>query len=379
MIGLSNPVLSGAERKWLMKCLDSGYVSSVGPMVSDFEAAFARKVGTRYAVATASGTAALHVALSALGMKAGAAVVVPDLTFVASMNPVLYCGAEAVLADVERATWCLDAEILRQLCRQRARTGNKVRAVIPVHLYGCCCDMEAIGAVAREYDLKVVEDATEALGTTFKGKQAGTLGDVGCFSFNGNKIMTTGAGGMVVTDSQDIADKVRYLVNQARDNASHYVHSAMGYNYRMNSLAAAVGMAQLEKLDGFQKAKRRIAARYRQALEGLEGLTLHPVQAGVDSNFWLYSLVMDRVKDKESCLESLNKQGIMARGFFAPLHRQPYVRSDLWRRGKKGVESGSRGNSDYLSTRGINLPSSSDLTESDQDQVITALLSFIGQ
>jgi dTDP-4-amino-4,6-dideoxygalactose transaminase len=207
----------------------------------------------------------------------------------------------------------------------------------------------------------------------------GSFGDLGCFSFNGNKIITTGSGGMVVTDSRALAEKVRYLVNQARDSADRYVHSQMGYNYRMDSLSAALGLAQLEQLDDFVQAKRRIAARYRAAFAGLDCLTPHPIQDGVVSNFWLYSVVAAHREQKERWLKGLNRAGIMARGFFLPLHGQPYVRSGLWCFGKKGATMARKGNSDYLSARGINLPSSSDLTEDDQNTVVSNFLKLTDQ
>ena len=218
-IPLSEPILGEPEKRWLLKCVDSGYASSIGPLVGEFERQFAEKVGARHAIATASGTAALHVSLCALGIGPGHSVIVPDLTFVASMNPVLYCGATPVLLDVDRDTWCLDTRLLRETCRVLSRDRCDLKAIIPVHLYGCPCDLQDIRDVAREFGLRVVEDATEALGTTWHGKAAGTWGDLGCFSFNGNKLITTGAGGMVVTDSPALAEKVRYLVNQARDSA----------------------------------------------------------------------------------------------------------------------------------------------------------------
>ncbi len=373
-IPLSDPLLGEPEKRWLTRCIDSGYVSSVGPLIGEFERQFAAKVGARYAVATACGTAALHVALRALGIGRGHSVIVPDLTFVASMNPVLYCGAEPALLDVDRDTWCLDARLLEDTCRLLYRDRGGVKAIIPVHLYGCPCDMAAIRAIAAEFGIAVIEDATEALGTMIHGRAAGTWGDLGCFSFNGNKLITTGAGGMVVTDSPALAEKVRYLVNQARDSADAYQHSEMGYNYRLSNLAAAMGLAQLERFDSLLAAKRAIAARYREALERLPMLRVHPEPAGSSNCFWLYSIVLHHPRLRDVWLRSLNAAGIQARRFFTPLHRQPYVRQALWRQGRNGPEQGLMGRSDRLAACGINLPSSANLSRADQQIVIDHLL-----
>ena len=373
-IPLSEPILGEPEKRWLLKCVDSGYASSVGPLVGEFERRFAEKVGARHAIATASGTAALHVSLRALGIGPGHSVIVPDLTFVASMNPVLYCGATPVLLDVDRDTWCLDTRLLRETCRVLSRDRCDLKAIIPVHLYGCPCDLQDIRDVAREFGLRVVEDATEALGTTWYGKAAGTWGDLGCFSFNGNKLITTGAGGMVVTDSPALAEKVRYLVNQARDSADTYRHSEMGFNYRLSNVSAAIGLAQLERFQQILDAKRAIAARYREAFHTLSPLQIHPEPAGSNNSFWLYSIVMNSPRLRDAWIRSMNSAGIMARRFFTPLHRQPYVHQPLWRRGRHGPEQGWMGQSDRLSACGINLPSSPTLTERDQQIVIDHIL-----
>lgn len=369
-IPLSDPVLGNRELQRLQECIQSGFVSSVGPLVQEFERAFAAKVGTRFAVATASGTAALHVSLRALGLKPGEAVIVPDLTFVASVNPALYCGAQPVLVDVHPETWCLDPQLFRDVCQILRRERCELKAVIPVHLYGTCCDMTEIVEIASEYGLHVVEDATEALGATWRGRAAGTWGDLGCFSFNGNKLITTGAGGMVVTDSPALAEKVRYLVSQARDSANSYRHSEMGYNYRLSNLAAALGLAQLERLDDLLRAKRAIAQCYRCALQNLPALQTHPEPAGMVSSFWLYSIVLANPSLRDGWIKALNDSGIMARKFFTPLHRQPYLDRPLWRSSRHGPELAAAGHSDLLAAAGINLPCSANLCAEDQKAVI---------
>jgi len=369
-IPLCEPVLGEQEKRRLAECIDSGFVSTVGPMVTEFERAFAARVGARNAVATASGTAALHVALRALDIREGDCVVVPDLTFVASVNPVLYCSGSPVLVDVSRETWCLDPALFDETCRKLARQGAPVKAVIPVHLYGCACDMTEIVRIAREQDIAVVEDATEALGTSLGGQQVGTFGHIGCFSFNGNKMMTTGAGGMVVTDDDSLAERVRYLVNQAKDAREQFVHRDMGYNYGMSNLAAAVGLAQLERLEARLAAKRRIAERYTRALEPLDGVALQPEPPDVENCFWLYSILLDSQPRRDAWQRSLAAQGIQTRGFFKPLHRQPYRPGRVHSRLGESPSPDAETASEYVAARGLHLPCSPNLTEPDQQFVI---------
>ena len=367
------PVLGDREKAWLLRCIDSGFVSSVGPMIGEFERRFADTVGSHYAVATASGTAALHASLHALGIGRGDLVAVPDLTFIASLNPVLYVGAEFLLIDVDPQTWCMDLRVLADACREQRRQGHPIKAVIPVHLFGCACDMVALEALAREHELVIVEDATEALGTRLYGRQVGSFGQVGCFSFNGNKMITTGAGGMVVTDSKPLADRIRYLVNQARDPGDRYQHSEMGFNYRMSNLAAALGLAQIERLPDLIKSKRALAQRYSEGLSQLPGVQLHPEPSGVTNSFWLYSIVLADADLRDHWLYELAQAGITARRFFEPLHRQPYLRQLVWRNENGKGTPGATGCSDRLSACGINLPSSAQLAPADQQRIIRKL------
>jgi perosamine synthetase len=368
MIPLAEPVIGAAERRALAECAASGFVSSVGPLVGAFEKRFAETVGARYAIATASGTAALHASLTALGIERGMRVAVPDLTFVATANPVLYCGAKPVLVDVSPHNWCLDPAALWQACRKI----SGIRATIPVHLYGNACNMDEIRCVARKFNLLVVEDATEALGTYLKGRQTGTFGNLGCFSFNGNKLITTGTGGMVVTDSRDLAERVRHLVNQARIDPRYYRHDTAGFNYRMTNMSAALGLAQLDRLDGILEARRRTAQHYAAGLGNAPGVTLHPEQPDVRNSFWLYSILVDTPAHRTVLLDSLQAAGITPRPFFTPLHSQPYLRAPVWR--ASGPDRTGRSTvSTRLADCGINLPSSYSLTRRQQEQVIAAI------
>lgn len=359
-----------------MRCLDSGFVSSIGPLVGEFERAFARQVGARFAVAVSSGTAALHATLHAQGIGPGKRVIVPDLTFIASVNPVLYCNAEPVFADVDPNTWMLDPALLRAICRQFASQGRPISAVIPVHLYGSACDMSGLLRVAREFNLLIIEDATEALGASFRGRQVGTFGQAGCFSFNGNKLITTGGGGMVVTNSKQLADRIRHLVNQARPSAAEYIHDEMGFNYRMTNLTAALGLGQLERLQTLLKAKKRIGKTYASAFEHLpaavpQGSARHTLPA-----HWLYSIALSNAAEREKWMKSLAAQNVPTRRLFHPLHNQPYLKKPVWIWKNKKAVPAQQGISDDIYARGLNLPSSPDLTTYEQRRIIRALASL---
>ncbi len=377
IIPLSEPALGKAERASLKKCLDSGFVSSAGTMIAEFERDFASFAGVRHAVAVSSGTAAIHVALHAMGIGPGSTVIVPDLTFVASMNPVLYCGAEAELVDVQQDTWCLDPQLLEAVCMKLAAAGRKPAAVVPVHLYGCVCDMPSITAVAKRFDMKIIEDATEALGSKRGGRHAGTFGHAGCFSFNGNKLITTGSGGMVATNSATLARRVRHLVNQAKSGTNGYIHDRMGFNYRMSNLAAALGLGQMKRIAKLLAGKRAIAARYRKAFCNIEGLHAFPESPDIESSYWMYSIVLDRPARRNAILRALGDQQIQARNFFPPLHSQPYVKSGVWVWKYGKCVKANRGKSDHLAQRGLNLPSCPAMTTEEQQKVINCILDSI--
>lgn len=371
---LSVPVLGDLEKKWMTRCIDSGFVSSVGPLVGQFEEEFAAFVGARYAVAVASGTAAIHVALKMLGLEQGGRALVPDLTFIATVNPVLYCGAEPVLCDVLRDTWSVNPAVVRHLCS--ARQEKKPDVILPVHLYGCACDMPAVMEIARESGTPVVEDATEALGTRINGKHVGTFGDIGCFSFNGNKMITTGGGGMLVTDSEEYARRARHLVNQARPDPSNYIHDEAGFNYRMTNLTAALGLAQMERLPGLLNAKKSFAAVYSKAFSGYSHIQCHPEPEGVSNCFWLYSVALQNECEINGLIGRMGKDNIQTRRFFYPLHKQPFIRKPVWSEIDGKIAPVDRGNSDFLSGHGLNLPSSPEMTLAQQDFVIKKFLEY---
>ena len=274
---LDAPNLGEREKAKLCECVDSTYVSTAGPFVPEFEERFAGYLGVPSAVAVQSGTAALHVALAEIGIGPGDEVIVPALSFVASVNPVLYAGATPVLVDVDPETWTLDMAKVRKALTPRTK------AVIPVHIYGNPCDMDALLEICEQHSIAVVEDATESLGGTWRGKPTGTLGEFGCFSFNGNKLITTGGGGMVTARDAERAKRVKFLVNQSRDASKGYYHPELGYNYRMTNLEASLGLAQMERIDDFLQKKRTFARIYKEALDGLPGVALQKETPGGES------------------------------------------------------------------------------------------------
>jgi dTDP-4-amino-4,6-dideoxygalactose transaminase len=367
MIPLAEPRFDGNEARYLLECLDTGYVSSAGAFVGRFEREFAASVGARHAVACASGTAALHVALRLAGARAGSLVAVSDFTFIASANAVAYTGADLLLVDSTPDTWTMDTELLHDEVLRRAKHGRRLPDVVEVvHVLGHPADLAPLLALRDRFGIRVVEDAAEALGASWRtgglaGRQVGTVGDMGCFSFNGNKIITSGGGGMLVTDDGDLASRARHLTTQAKLPGG-YVHDTVGYNYRLTNIAAALGTAQLEQLPGVLRAKRAIAARYAAWLAELP-LTPAPGAPWADPTYWLYSVRLAEAPPGDVVADLIARQ-ILTRRLWPPLHGQrPYA----------GTEVVGQGVADDLYRCGISLPSSAHLTEAEQHTVVTAL------
>lgn len=374
IIPLHAPAFSGNEWAYVKACLDSGWVSSAGPLVSQFERAVADYVGARFAVSTVNGTAALHVALKVAGIGPDDEVLAPTLTFVSPVNAIRYCGAHPVLMDVDRESWGMDpvkiADFLEKECvwrngsfRNRV-TGRRIAAILPVHLLGHPVDMDPILTLARRYGLAVVEDAAESLGARYKGRPVGCLGPLACFSFNGNKIVTTGGGGMILTDGESLADRARHLTTQARTDTAEYVHDEVGYNYRMPNLNAALGLAQMEKVEGFVEAKRRVAANYRVAFAEMDGVEFMPEALWARSIFWLNTILIGHLKgdiDRTRVVEALGRRGVQARPLWRPMHRLPIY---------QGTQAYRIEVADDLYRRGINLPSSPSLSDAEQAYVV---------
>ncbi len=380
LIPLCVPEIRGNEWKYVRECLDTGWVSSVGRFVGQFEQAFAEMVGARFAVATVNGTAALHVALMLAGVEPDDEVLVSTLTFIAPANAIRYLGAWPVFLDARESDWQMDPELvasfLRERCERRGgmtidrATGRRVRAILPVHILGHPVDIDPILDLAREFDLPVVEDATEALGVRHHGRQPGRLGHVGCFSFNGNKIITTGGGGMLVTDDDAWARRARYLTTQAKDDPVEYVHGAVGYNYRLTNIQAALGLAQLEQLEAYVAAKRRIAATYDRALAGVPGLAPLRESPGSVGTFWLYTVLVDATlfgMDSRMLLRRLEEKGIQTRPLWQPIHLSAPHR---------GGGSFDCPVSERLYRDALSLPCSVGLSAEDQDTVCRAILAM---
>jgi perosamine synthetase len=379
LIPLSIPTLRGNEWKYIKECLDTGWVSSVGPFVEQFEKKVAEFVNAGFGVATMNGTAALHIALQVAGVEPGDEVLVSTLTFIAPVNAIRYIGAFPVFIDAEPSYWQMDPQgvqdFLKKECQRRngalynRKTGRRVRAILPVHILGHPVDLDPIQELARLYELPVVEDATESLGASYRGKMVGNLGEIACFSFNGNKIITTGGGGMIVTNNEKWARRAKHLTTQAKDDPLEYVHSEIGYNYRLTNLLAAMGCAQMEQLTEFVSTKRRIASTYSKVLDGVPGITPMSEATWANSTFWLYTVLVDREKfgiDSRTLLRKLERCNIQTRPLWQPTHRS-----------KAFVDCGSFDCpvADRLNAEALSLPSSVGITEDDIQYVLEVLTS----
>ncbi|GAA2796640.1 DegT/DnrJ/EryC1/StrS family aminotransferase [Kribbella solani] len=372
VIPLSEPSFSGNEAAYVKECLDSGFVSSVGPFVDRFERDFAKTVGAAHAVACASGTAALHVALQLAGAGPGRLVAVSDFTFIASVNAIRYTGADVLLVDSEPRTWNLDSELLRDhVVRQAARGGRIPDLVEVVHVLGHPADLEPLLELRDRFGIRIVEDAAESLGASWRagpaaGRQTGTVGKLAGFSFNGNKIITTGAGGILTTNDPELAVRAKHLTTQAKVPASSYLHDEIGYNYRLSNLSAALGVAQLEQLGERLRRKREIARWYAEQLDGL-ALTLPPHAQWAEPTYWLYSVLLN-ADEPEKIADRLSFGGVQARRVWRPIHQQPpYARTE-----RLGGEV-----ADDLHDRGLSLPSSAHLTAEQQHLVRAELASAL--
>lgn len=332
-IPLCVPCIRSNEWKYIKECLDANWVSSAGPFVDRFEQETANYVGTNYAIATANGTAALHIALLVAGVRPDDEVLVSTLTFIAPANAIRYVGAWPVFIDAEPDYWQMDPQkvidFLDHNCTwhngelYNTITGRRVKAIIPVHILGHPCDMDPILAVARKYNLAVIEDASESLGARYKGRIVGNLGDIACFSFNGNKIITTGGGGMIVTNDEAWAKRARYLSTQAKDDPVEYIHNEIGYNYRLTNIQAAMGVAQMENLDEYITTKRTIAETYSKVLKDIPGITPMCEAEWAFSTYWLYTILVDKDKygiDSRQLLRFLADNDIQTRPLWQPIH-----------------------------------------------------------
>ena len=361
MIPVAEPLIGAKEKEYVNKCLETGWISSSGSYVKEFEKRCASFSKARYGISTCNGTVALHLALLAANVKKGDEVIVPTLTFISTANAVLFTGAKPIFVDSQKDTWNMDPDLIEQSITKNTK------AIIPVHLFGHPADMDPIKKVARKYNLIIIEDTAEAHGAEYKGKPVGTLGDLGTFSFYGNKIITTGEGGMVLTNNKDFSDKIRILRDHGMSPEKKYVHNVVGYNYRLTNVQAAIGLAQMEKINSIIASKIKIAEAYNNGLSKASTITL-PVNKNWAKNiYWLYSIILRKNYkiSRDRLIKELKLEGIDSRPMFPTVHKQPiYNTADELPVAQE------------LSEMGITLPSSPVLKLSQIKKIISVILKF---
>jgi perosamine synthetase len=376
MIPLSLPNLAGNEWEYVKQCLDTGWISTAGSFVDRFEVEFAQYLGVESSVSVVNGTAALHIALQLLGVENNDLVIMPNVTFVASANAISYVGAAPLLIDIDQNSWQMDLDILESFLSTDCKldssktlvhieTNRKISALMIVHVQGNICDMDRLLAICNDYKLPVLEDAAEALGAKYKGQYAGTLGDIGCFSFNGNKIMSTGGGGMIVSRHSEYLKRAKHLTTTAKTDALTYFHDEVGYNYRLVNVLAALGVAQLEQLDSFIASKINTAAYYRDNLSGVGDIGFQLVQEGVQSNEWLFTITTSSMQE---LLDHLNARGVMSRPFWIPMNQLPMYRENLYVH-HSDISARVHGSA-------VSIPCSTSISEADLKQVVSCIKQF---
>ena len=368
MLLLSGPNICGNEWKYVKDCLDTGWVSSVGSYVDQFEKMSAAFAGTKYAVATSSGTTALHICLIMTGIGAGDYVIAPNITFIATCNSIKYTGAEPIFIDTDENSWQMDLDLLEEfleneteqregVCHYKA-DGKRIPAIMPVHVLGNMCNMDRLLALASKHNLLVIEDSTEALGSYYKDRHAGSFGLLGTFSYNGNKIITTGGGGMIVTDDETLAKKAKHLTTQAKSDPFEYIHDEIGYNYRLVNVAAAMGVAQMELLPEFIKRKKEIIRYYKQALAGVGDIGFQQVAEDVNPNWWLPTIKTSRQRE---LLKILNDNKMQSRPFWVPMNQLRMFRDNIY------FHKNDR--SDFVYRHCLSIPCSTNITDGQLEAV----------
>jgi len=383
MIPLSIPHLEGNEWKYVKDCLDTGWVSSVGSYVTQFEDMVAKYAGAKYGIACMNGTAALHIGQILLGVENGDHVIAPNITFVATLNAIKYTGANPILIDVNPSNWQMDLDVLEQfLCEEtylaeislnghnqifshNKKTKKPIKAIMPVHVLGNIGNMDRLRTIGKKYHLQIIEDSTEALGSSYKGQHAGTFGKIGTFSFNGNKIISTGGGGVIVTNDEELAKRAKHITTTAKASPMEYFHDETGYNYRLVNILAAVGVAQMEQLPGFIERKKKMDAFYRSELSGIGDIQFQEVSNDVDPNCWLFTLRTSKMRD---LLSFLNGQKVQSRPFWVPMNQLPMY---------KNCEFISNNNqSDQVYQSALSIPSSTGLTQEQLSTVVSIIKKF---
>ncbi|QKG80226.1 DegT/DnrJ/EryC1/StrS family aminotransferase [Tenuifilum thalassicum] len=362
-IWLSSPHMSGNELKYVNEAFETNWVAPLGPNVNAFENELAQYLGIKNCAALVSGTAAIHLALILLSVNQGDEVICQSFTFSATANPIIYQGATPVFVDSESETWNMDPELLEKAIKERLRKGKKPKAIIVVHLYGMPAKMDEIMSIAERYEIPIIEDAAEALGSKYKDKFCGTFGCMGILSFNGNKIITTSGGGALISNNNDFIQKARFLATQARDNAPHYQHSHIGYNYRMSNVVAGIGRGQLEVLNLRIEQRRANNKFYREMLDGKRGITFHTETTNRFSNYWLTSIIIEPEITgitREDLRLGLEADNIESRPLWKPMHLQPVF---------SGAPAYTNGFSEHAFENGLCLPSGSNLTNDDKRRI----------
>lgn len=372
MIPVNEPLLNGNEKKYLCECIDTGWISSEGPFVKKFEEMFAQRVGRKHGIAVSNGSAALEAAVSAIGIKPGDEVIMPTFTIISCASAIVRAGAMPVLVDSDPVTWNIDIEKLKIKIKTEIeeKKNKNIKAIMAVHIYGLPQDMDPVFELANKYNFKIIEDAAEMHGQTYKGTPCGNFGDISIFSFYPNKHITTGEGGMIVTDNEHLAEKCRSLRNLCFQPKKRFIHDELGWNLRMTNIQAALGIAQLERLDEFIAKKRNMGRRYTELLTNIEGIEL-PLErtSYADNIYWVYGLILkDNIFfDAEAAMKKLGQLGIGTRPFFWPMHEQPvFQRMGLFRGEKHPV-------AERMARRGFYIPSGLGLTDEQIVRVVAAV------
>jgi perosamine synthetase len=363
MIPVCEPLLGGKEAEYVLDCINTNWISSQGKYIGQFEEKFAAYCGCKHGITTTSGTTALHLALVACGIGPGDEVIIPTYTMIATAYAVVYTGASMVLVDAEPETWNIDVSKIEE------KITSRTRAILPVHIYGHPCDMDPITEIARRHNLYVIEDAAEAHGAEYKGKKAGSFGDINCFSFYANKIITTGEGGMIVTNNEKLAAQARRLKDLAHSPAKRFLHDDIGYNYRMTNVQSAIGLAQFERIDEYVEMRRHNACLYNEHLKDVKGITIPAEKEWAKNVYWMYSIL---VQDDFGCTRDvmaakLKERGIDTRTFFVPVHQQPVFQDQGLFKGEVFPVA------DDISQSGLYLPSSSGLQVEDINYICQAI------
>jgi Predicted pyridoxal phosphate-dependent enzyme apparently involved in regulation of cell wall biogenesis len=374
MVLLSGPNLGGNELKYVKECIDTEWVSSVGSYVTQFEEMLAEKAGSKFAIATSSGTTALHTCLHILGVNRDDYVIVPNVTFIASLNSIKYTGADPILMDVDSDTWQMNLDLLEQFFSEECYTKDsslfykkddrRIPVIMPVHVLGNMCDMERLVSLCDKYHVTIVEDSTEALGSTFNSKHSGSFGLMGCFSFNGNKLITTGGGGMIVTDDEALAKRAKHVTTQAKSDRMEYIHDEIGFNYRLTNVAAAMGVGQMEQLEDFLNAKQKMKDYYMSNLSGVGDIRFQKVEKGIDPNWWLFTI---RTSKMRNLLGVLNSEKLQARPFWVPMNKLEMFKNNIYYN-HKDVSATIYGEC-------ISIPCSTNITEEQMNRVINVIKS----